>query len=72
MVFAPALWWLGPLDFIIHSLVDRFKGVFTYSKGWEPKDTIFWWTFGLDQEAHNFTHLVYIVIIASHMGGITF
>jgi Protein of unknown function (DUF3307) len=66
--FAPALWWLGPLDFVVHSIVDRIKGYFTYKKGWTPKDTIFWWTLGADQEAHNFTHLAYIVLIWMHLG----
>ncbi|MEM6781711.1 MAG: DUF3307 domain-containing protein [Pseudomonadota bacterium] len=72
MIFAPSLWWLGPLDFVTHSLIDRFKGVFTFNKGWQPKDTIFWWTFGLDQEAHNITHMVYIVLIAINMGIVCF
>ena len=71
MIFAPSLWWLGPVDFIIHSAVDRLKGVQTYKHGWGPGDTIFWWTFGLDQEAHNFTHLAYIIIIVLGAGGLS-
>jgi hypothetical protein len=70
LVFAPALWWLGVLDFAVHSMVDRIKGILTWERQWSPKDTIFWWTFGLDQEAHNFSHLAYIIIIVAHMGGI--
>jgi len=69
LLFAPGLWWLGPLDFLIHSMVDRVKGIFTYQRGWTPKDTIFWWTLGADQEVHNFTHLGYIVIIWVYLGG---
>lgn len=67
--FAPALWFLGPLDFIIHSAIDRTKGIFTYRQGWTPKDTVFWWTLGADQEAHNFTHLAYIVTIYLYQAG---
>ncbi len=70
LIFAPALWWLGLVDFVIHSSIDRLKGLFTYKKGWTPQQTIFWWTFGLDQEAHNFTHLAYIVIIVLYKGGL--
>lgn len=66
---APALWWLGPLDFVIHATIDRIKGYFTIKKRWTPKDTIFWWTMGADQEAHNFTHLGYIVLIYLHQSG---
>lgn len=69
MMFAPSLWWLGPLDFVVHSVIDRIKGYFTYKRGWTPKDTIFWWTLGADQEAHNFTHLAYIVIIYMALSG---
>jgi hypothetical protein len=69
VIFAPALWWLGVVDFVVHSIIDRVKGVFTYSKGWTPKDTVFWWTLGADQEAHNLTHLVYVIVIWMHLGG---
>ncbi len=69
LAFAPALWWLGPVDFVVHAVVDRIKGLFTYRKGWTPKDTVFWWTLGADQEAHNFTHFAYIVIIWLHLNG---
>lgn len=62
LVFMPSLWWLGPVDFFVHALVDRLKGIYTLQKGWGYNDRWFWWSFGLDQEAHNFTHLVYIVI----------
>ncbi len=67
VLFAPALWWLGLVDFVVHSVIDRIKGYYTYSKGWTPKDRIFWWTLGADQEAHNFTHFAYIVIILMHL-----
>lgn len=70
LVFAPGLWWLGIVDFGIHSLIDRVKGLYTYRRGWTPKDTVFWWTLGLDQEAHNLTHLSYILIVVVATGGI--
>ncbi len=70
MIFAPFLWWLAVVDFAVHSAIDRVKGYFTYKYGWQPKETIFWWTLGLDQEAHNFTHLAYIIYICVALGGI--
>jgi hypothetical protein len=69
VLFAPALCWLGLVDFVIHSVIDRVKGIFTYKKGWTPRETVFWWTLGADQEAHNFTHLAYIIIIYIYLGG---
>lgn len=70
LAFAPDLWWLGLVDLAVHSAVDRIKGLVTYKKGWQYTDRWFWWSFGLDQEAHNFTHLAYIVMIVLHLGGI--
>jgi len=69
LIFAPALWWLAIIDLLVHSLVDRFKGVLTFKKGWKAKDTMFWWAFGIDQELHNLTHIVFVVMIFAHKGG---
>lgn len=70
LFFAPALWWLAIVDFVIHSIVDRFKGLVTLKKGWKTNDTLFWWAFGADQELHNFTHIAYIIVIFIYKGGI--
>jgi len=70
LVFVPELWWLGAVDFVVHSAVDRIKGIITYKKGWQYTDRWFWWSFGLDQEAHNFTHLAYIILIVNHFHGL--
>ena len=70
LLLVPQFWWLGLVDFIVHGLVDRLKGIYSFQKGWTYKDRWFWWSFGLDQEAHNFTHLVYILLIVMAAGGI--
>lgn len=70
IVFAPSMWWLGPLDFVVHSVVDRAKGLVTRRYGWSYNSRWFWWSFGLDQELHNYTHLVYIVLIMLTVGGV--
>lgn len=70
LVLVPSFWWLGLVDFIVHALVDRLKGIYTLQKGWGYHDRWFWWSFGLDQEAHNFTHLAYILIIVAALGGL--
>lgn len=69
VIFAPALCWLGLVDFVVHSAIDRIKGLYTYKLGLTPSDKMFWWTLGADQEAHNFTHMVYIIIIWMYLGG---
>ena len=70
MIFIPALWWLAVVDFLVHGLIDFVKGRFTYKMGWTPKDTKFWWAIGFDQELHNYTHLAYMIVILSAMGGL--
>ena len=70
LIFMPDMWWLALVDLVVHSLIDRLKGILTYQKGWKYSDRWFWWSFGMDQEAHNFTHLVYIILIVLHAGGI--
>ena len=70
MLFAPGFWWLAIVDFVVHGGIDRIKGVVTKKMGWNPKDTYFWWALGVDQEAHNLTHLAYIVLIVIAKGGL--
>lgn len=69
MIFAPALWWLGIVDFLIHSGIDLFKTRITRKMGWTPANRPFWIAIGADQEAHNFTHLAYIIVIWMHVTG---
>ncbi len=68
MFYAASLWWLAIVDFFVHTVIDRLKAVITYKKGWKHKNNAFWWIFGIDQEAHNFTHLIYIIIILKYLG----
>ncbi len=70
MLFAPSFWWLSLVDFAVHSFIDRFKGRLTKQNDWNAQDTYFRWALGADQELHNFTHLLYIVIVVMHGGGI--
>lgn len=70
VLFAPSLWWLGIADFIIHATIDKISARITLRNNWTYKDTRYWWTMGLDQEAHNITHLIYIVIIVWVSGGL--
>ena len=65
-IFAPGLWWLGIVDVAGHAFIDRLKGLLTCRKGWQPTDRWFWWSFGLDQEAHNLIHLAYILIVLAN------
>jgi len=68
LYFAPTLWWLGLVDFVVHSIIDKTKTMINHKAGWTYKDSAYWWAFGIDQEAHNLTHLAYIVFIVIHSG----
>ena len=71
LLFQPSLWWFMIVDFIVHGTIDRIKAVLTDTKGWSEKDKAFWVALGIDQEAHNITHLCYLVIILISLGGIS-
>ena len=51
------------MNFLVHAFVDKVKGMITNKFGWTYKDFEYWWAFGVDQEAHNITHFVYIIAI---------
>lgn len=70
LLLVPSFWWLAVVDLLLHGVVDRLKGMYTYKQGWTYRDRWFWWSFGLDQEAHNFTHLIYVLLIVTMAGGL--
>lgn len=63
LVTVPALAWLALVDFVLHGLIDRGKGVLT--RGWTPDSTRFWWALGADQAAHQLTHFAYVLTLAT-------
>ncbi len=65
MVFAPALWWLGLVDVMVHASIDRMKSIPACGGRWQPSQPAFWWCHGVDQEAHNLTHLIFILAMLS-------
>jgi hypothetical protein len=70
LLLAPHFWWIALVDFPIHFGVDKAKASISKMTGWTYKDSNYWRLFGLDQEAHNFTHLAYIIYIVTQSGGI--
>lgn len=63
LIFNPAFWWLGLVDVVIHSIIDRSKVLIMRPYNKTPKDSIYWWAHGIDQEAHNLTHFVFMLIL---------
>lgn len=53
----PELWWLGPIDALIHGGVDRGKAFVSQRWNFPTTDVRFWWIIGFDQFAHHITDL---------------
>jgi Protein of unknown function (DUF3307) len=68
LIFWKPFWWLAIVDFAVHAGIDKLKAKINKSHGWTYKDAAYWWAFGLDQEAHNLTHLGYIVLMVQAAG----
>jgi hypothetical protein len=65
LIFAPALYWLAILDFVIHFIIDRIKAGPRYLGRFNDlSKPSFWNILGLDQMAHHLTHigLIYIIV----------
>ena len=72
LIFSPTLIWLAAVDFAIHSIIDRGRAILGNKKKWTCSDKAFWVSLGIDQEFHNATHLILIIIIYTHSHGALF
>ena len=63
LALRPSLWWLGPLDFVIHAILDYGKASATRRLGLTDKDVGWWWLLGLDQRLHEVTHFAFVLAI---------
>jgi hypothetical protein len=60
IAFAPSLWWLGAVDFVLHAMIDKSKTLWGPR---QPNEPVFWWAHGIDQEAHHLTHFAFVIAI---------
>ncbi|WP_313523856.1 DUF3307 domain-containing protein [Shinella sp.] len=65
LVVAPSLAWLGFVDMLVHGVIDRLKSMSTRRKALTPRQTAFWWLFGLDQTLHHLTHIGLAIVLAA-------
>lgn len=65
LAVAPPLAWLGLADMLIHGAIDRLKSLSTRRKALTPRQTAFWWLFGLDQTLHHLTHIGLAILLAA-------
>ena len=72
LLMMPFFWWLAICDVFIHAAIDRIKAVMSEEAKLSPRQHKYWVMYGLDQEAHNFTHLCFIVLIVLSTGPVQF
>ncbi|MES2856608.1 MAG: DUF3307 domain-containing protein [Bdellovibrionota bacterium] len=68
LVFAPELWWLAVLDFVVHFVMDRIKSGPRYlGRFSNSAKSGYWIAFGFDQMVHHLTHIYIVwVIVTRH------
>ncbi|MCJ8275433.1 MAG: DUF3307 domain-containing protein [Bdellovibrionales bacterium] len=66
MVYAPSLWWLALVDFVVHFVADRLKSGPRYLGRFNDLSKPgFWNVLGLDQMIHHLTHIYIIYVIVT-------
>jgi hypothetical protein len=67
LAIAPKLWFLGPIDFLLHLTIDRAKGASTVAFAITPDNRWFWSLIGTDQALHHLTNFALAVVIAANL-----
>lgn len=62
---APRFWWLAMVDFVVHTAIDRSKGLIVSGYGLKPDNAYFWWAIGIDQALHHLTGFAFAIVLAA-------
>ncbi len=57
----PRLWWLAPVEFVVHAAIDRGKVLVGSRKVLTPTMTEYWWLLGFDQFLHQITNILLVL-----------
>lgn len=61
------LWWLGPVDFVVHFIMDRIKSGPRYLGRYTDRSSAgFWNSFGIDQMVHHLTGLYIVWVVVTY------
>jgi Protein of unknown function (DUF3307) len=66
LVIAPRFWFVAFIDFAIHIIVDRAKGLFASTFNMTPEHPWFWTLIGVDQALHHLTGFGLSIFIAAN------
>ena len=68
LAVAPRFWFVAFIDFAIHIVIDRAKGlcVSTFNVTMDPPHQWFWWLIGIDQALHHLTGFGLSIFMAAN------
>ena len=66
LIIAPRFWFVAFIDFSIHIVVDRAKGICSSSFGLTPEHPWFWTLIGVDQALHHLTGFGLSIFMAAN------
>jgi Protein of unknown function (DUF3307) len=66
LIVAPKFWFVAFVDFVIHIIVDRAKGLISSTFGMTPEHPWFWTLIGVDQALHHLTGFALSIFMAAN------
>jgi hypothetical protein len=66
LVIAPKFWFVAFIDFAIHLIVDRAKGLCVSTFNVTMEHQWFWWLIGIDQALHHLTGFGLSIFMAAN------
>ncbi len=66
LIIAPRFWFVAFIDFAIHFVIDRLKGITSSHYGLTPEHPWFWTVIGVDQALHHLTDFGIAIFMAAN------
>ena len=66
LIVAPRFWFVAFIDFAIHIVIDRAKGLTSSHFGLTPEHPWFWTVIGVDQSLHHLTDFALSIFMAAN------
>ncbi len=57
LAVAPRLWWLAPVELVVHACIDHSKTLIGARIKCTAKNAQYWWLLGFDQFLHQVTNI---------------
>ena len=61
LLLFPRLWWVAPVEFVVHAVIDKGKVAVGHRKALDPTMTEYWWLVGFDQFLHQITNVLIVL-----------